>query len=384
MKRRTLLQSMIALPVAGALSGCKHHDGSKGILRVILQGPFGVVTVRRGDDYRINAFVPLDKNFDPNMQHQFRFGTPTSPAVGSEGEGKRFHLELGEKGLELGGWPPYRDHGFDDFNLRSIGDWRPEPDKYFIYLDLPAPDVITYIPPTLEVEFTKRPLTGSMPVQQILEYRVSDMDDVHLHSDTKELDDKRPVSISNLLQEYRKHWETPEHKQHEDEEQQYQERMSPHSGAPYSQRTFIEENLQQSLKSNISTFFFAVGLSEKYPVPQLDSHGVRFFNESLLPAFINRYNSGYDDLERRLEFFKLKNILGYGRGCQAGQVVDTVPGPSPSPSPSTSPVPSPYRPALYGDWVPLPHLRTVGSSDECTPGGVGAIAGGGTPTPTPT
>ncbi len=359
MKRRTLLQSMIALPVAGALSGCKRH-GSKSTLRVILHGPFGVVTVRRGDEYRINAFVP----HDPKLQHELRFPTPNDEGK-SEGLNTSYRFELREAGLELRGREPYRDHGFDDFNLGNIGEWRPEPDNYFIYLDLPAPDVITYIPPTLEVLFTPessahgRP--GSMPLDQILEYNISDLDDVRIRS--KELGDQPPVPILDLLRDYQKHWESQEHKQFE---------SMQGSKASSMQHTFIENNLRRYSNNNLATFFFGVGVVEKTTPEQLQAHGVTFFNESLLPAFRNHSNHDFDDLQRRIDNRKLQQIVGYGRGCQASPFVDTAPAPSPNASPSPSPSQTPYRPGVYTQWIPQPHLQTVVSAHDCMPGPVSA------------
>lgn len=79
------------------------------------------------------------------------------------------------------------DHGFDDFNV-TLANWPPKhpPDNY-VALDLPSPNVITYIPPLEGVIFGpgSSPRFGRLPENHVLEYKVRDASKVILHSPEK-------------------------------------------------------------------------------------------------------------------------------------------------------------------------------------------------------
>lgn len=321
MNRRRLLQSMIALPAMGVLNSCRGTEpAAKGTFKVFLHGPFGLV-VQTNNRNRITAFVPLD----PQKRHEFRVRTPMN-LVADETQGKRFSFELGDKGLEVSGRSPYIDRGFNDFILRHIGEWEPTPDKYFVMIDLPAPDVITFMSPAEGVLF-KDGRTGMMPLDHVLEYRMRSTNEVRFQS--KELGEQSALSCNELVQEFQKHWEAPRHKRN----------------AP-SQRPSIEEELSRCSNDDVSAFFFGVGLQDNYVDAEAEAHAVIFFNQALLPSFHNA--AGKERLE-------LQKILGYGPPCQ---------------SPSAESVDSPQLiPAAYGNSA-RGLYRTVSSIDDCKAGGL--------------
>src|SRR5205809_1628716 len=142
MNRRELLTGLLALPAAGALTACtrKHDDEiSKKIttLRIILQGPFAVVLEKNGGR-RIKAFVP----YDEGEKHEFYLQSPLEQmARPSTACRVGYQFELPDDGLEASRHVPYVDRGFDDVNL-TVNGWTPSLKDYFVYLDLPVPQVI--------------------------------------------------------------------------------------------------------------------------------------------------------------------------------------------------------------------------------------------------
>lgn len=320
MNRRKLLQGVIALPAMGLLSSCRGKEApAKGTLKVYLHGPFGVV-IQAKNQNRITAFVPTD----PQKQHEFYFEIPDDP-TGGESQGKRFSFELRDKGLEISGRQPYIDRGFNDFRLPHIGDWEPTPEKYFVSIDLPAPDVITFIGQAEGVQF-KDGRTGMMPLYHVLEYRMRDIDSVRINS--KELGEQRPLSCRELAQEYRNHGGSSLHKQ-----------TMP------SERPWIEEELSQC-SDDVGAFFLGVGLPEKSLDKERLSHAVTFFNEVLLPSFPKA--AGRERLE-------LQKILGYGQPCtgtNANADMRDLP------------------PAAYTEVEMPPRLLRVAAVDDCKGGGL--------------
>jgi hypothetical protein len=328
MNRRRLLQGLAALPLAGALSGCKERPAT-GTLKVILHGPFGVIVVKNGKDYRINAFVPSTPP-DMQLKHELRFRTPMKPPLGSESDGKRYTFELGKKGLQIADdRPPYLDHSFDDVNLGNIGDWKPERDKYFVFLDLPVPDVITFIPPAEGVLFTSG-RTGTMPIEHILQYQMRDSGDVRLG-------DQPPLSCSDLVNEFQKHWNSSD--DHRDQ-------------APPSQRPYMKAEFSRCSNADVAAYFIGVGLPDKTPDETLKDHAIHFFNDVLLKSF--------PATPRRAKL-ELRDILGYGPPCEAPPGAKNLPE---------------VAPTVYRDWMPEPHLRRVAAVEDCKIGGVSGCTTG--------
>jgi len=90
MNRRNLLKGAVAIPVATALNACSRErepsgppKGAQGTLKVILNGPFGVVLFSN-KDFRITAYVPSD----PEGEHELRFRGPAEVAGRETKKGK--------------------------------------------------------------------------------------------------------------------------------------------------------------------------------------------------------------------------------------------------------------------------------------------------------
>lgn len=125
-------------------------------LRVILEGPFAVVLQK---DYgnRIRAFVPHGDN------HVFFLN-------GTQRAGNGFHLRLLDDGLE-----PYSscqvDDGFAAFH-EPTAQWLLQ--DYYVSIDLPCPQTITYDQSLPAVLATDPSHKVKMPVNHILEYDFTD------------------------------------------------------------------------------------------------------------------------------------------------------------------------------------------------------------------
>jgi hypothetical protein len=332
MERRKLLQGMLALPVATAL-GCRHKDNTQprrsntklGTLKVYLHGPFAVV-LNTKNQFRIKAFVP----FDDDGKHEFRYPNPQKLVSESDADHrKRFEFILRDDHLELSGKRPRIDAGFGDFQIHT-GEWEPRPTEYFVSLDLPAPEVITFVPrATVPVAFVSGKL-GMMPLDHILEYRVRNSENIgkiRLHSPQLKSDDP-PITCQDMLSMHSEAMKAARAKGPKD-------MPMPH----------LEAEFKQCAESSEAAFFLGVGLSpDGFSIPAAKMHALNFFNNSLLPSFPNAP-------ERERE--KL-------------QAVDVVPcatagGASASPT---------LTPAAYQYPGPAPYFRQVASFDDCRAGGL--------------
>jgi hypothetical protein len=325
MDRRNLLQGLLTVPLMGLVGGCTEKDKKEqdeshtrnrhSSFKVVLHGPFAVVLPRNGQN-RVTAFVP----FDPKKEHELRFPTPFAPAK-TERAGS-FQFELGEGGLVRPDRPPYVDHGFDDVTIHS-GPWQPQPKQYFVYLELPVPDVITYIPPTEGVLFVgDKP--GTMPVTAVLEYGVHELGAVRLRS--KQHGEQKPLSAAELRDDYKKSPGGPNY-----ENQKIHQRMA------------LEREFEDWARSGASAFYFGVGLAPDAPEKGYD-HAIRFFNNTLLGAFPN----SPDAKSKRLEA-----IGDYGPPCGF---------------PSRSSPTAMLRSAVFKPEMLQPRLLQVASTDDCGAG----------------
>jgi hypothetical protein len=335
MNRRTLLKALASLPVAGALGGCRREPasdnkpagtpepspdgGQAGILRVALHGPFGVV-IEKSRQFRIQAFVPSD---DRKMHELRLLNLPSDKDVKRENGKDRYDFELLEDGLEVNRRQPYVDHGFDDFTIRP-GAWKAIPEEYFVYLKLPAPDVITFNPKAVEqVQFLGGNF-GTMPIDHVLEYRVRDWSKVRLRS--SQFNDLSPLGCSDLYDMYQK---IPP---------PLTTRKEPVPGS--------ELELVRCSDSSLRTFYLGVGLvPTDYGRPGFpEDHAVRFFNERLLPSFPNS-----PDAKSKL----LKAV--HVKPCQPSSQSYTMPQ---------------VVPAVQRYPLAKPYLLPVASIEDCRVGGV--------------
>lgn len=343
MNRRDLLQAMLAVPVVGAIGGCRHQNNDHhpippargGALKVILQGPFALVVDTKNHN-RIKAFAP----FDGDGKHEFRFGNPQDSFVSGEGDRSkrnRFDFKLSADGLEIDERQPHIDAGFADFTLHT-GDWEPTPDEYFVAVDLPAPDRITFTPPAIPVLLPGfKPETGPrfamMPTNHVLEYSVREFDDkIKLQSPHPQIGDKKPLSCSDLLGHYQQHWHEME-KAHRDTRQ----------------RVYTEAELNGCANSQVRVFFFGVGLPSKSPTFEMDAatHALEFYNNRLLPSFPH----SPDLASKKLLEVDVKPCQPVGNGTNRPMLI----------------------PAVQRYPVPQARLVPVSSADDCRAGGAIAI-----------
>jgi len=321
MKRRELLRGLFALSAVGVLNGCKEgaktdHDDphrepkNPAILKVVLQGPFAVVLKRKDERFTVSAFIP------PDPAHQFRFQTPTSVV---EKPAPKYHFTLGTEGLDLSERRPYLDHGLDDMYFH-LGEY-PAPD-YFVSIDLPGPDLMTFIPPSEPVVFVDGRLAFA-PLNHVLEYKIRDVSKVLLTSE--QLPEQHPLAFSGIFKGYQEHF---------DREKEYKDK--PGHG-PQFPRTKGE--LERPAEPQVYTYFLGVGvppgmLSDADAV----QHGLNFFNKKLVPLFPNS-----KDLK------PLSEIRDYGYPC----------------TPSGKTAPSRLKPAVLKESAAKPRLLLVSSAEDC-------------------
>lgn len=255
MNRRSLLKGVVALPIASSIAACRREGKPSATLRVILNGPFGVV-IDRDNDYRITAYVPTD----PNHEHELRFRGPAELAGSESKDGKppNYHYELLPEGLDVHRGNPRVDAGLYDFNFPHIGNWK-LPSEYLVAIDLPTPDAITFIPPAEPVVFGGSPTL--QPLNFLIEYRMRDPDDVNVKFGEKKV---RPMPCSELLKQYR---ETPNRT----------------GNQKRSQHKNIEEMLESCSPPDLC-LLFGVGFNPDKSQTDPEGHGIDFFNNVLLPS----------------------------------------------------------------------------------------------------
>lgn len=284
MNRRTLLQGLLALPVAGTLTACRSNDSNQtkpsdagrdtdsratGTLKVVFQGPFAVVLQMEGPRRvkSVIAFTP----FDPS--HEFHFGTPGKIIAPAGEKQKAFKFDLPQENIQRVE-STYVDHGFDDVTAHLDG-WKPGDASQFVSVTLPPPDIITYFPPAEPVQFVDRHI-GTAPLSAILEYRTTGK--VQLRSD--QLGEQPSTSIAQLYSDYKQHWSSNQGDFKQDSRGARQPR--------HPERDGIERELSDSRAADINTFYFAVGVAPGSMTPgQAAQHAVTFYNDRLLASFPN-------------------------------------------------------------------------------------------------
>ncbi|HEX2329782.1 MAG TPA: hypothetical protein VHN74_13735 [Candidatus Angelobacter sp.] len=333
MRRREFLSGLTTLPIAGSLTAfasTKDRDDDDkrrgSTLSVFLHGPFAVILNR--EKSRLTAYVPFaGKELQgPADAHEFVFQRLQKP-LATENVRQSFQFSPAD---HFPGSPelPYIDHGFDDFTVRTPN-WKRDPANYFVMLDLPLPDVITYIPPAEGVQFVNG-TTGIMPIQHILEYKVRDWKTARLRSNQKVPENElRPIPCAELYNEFREEMGSAGNK----------------SALPprHTQRTEVENYLARCARLNTGAFFFGVGLHRAGSEPEFEriakDHALRFFNKVLLPSV-----GDSPDVKNKA----LADIGEYGPMC----------------------IPPRGGTAQPTAFQAIPHLRMVSSSYDCRLGGL--------------
>jgi hypothetical protein len=249
----------LVLLVICALSACRHSSGNRplpppsGTLKIILNGPFAIV-LKRTDPSRIVVFTPRD----PLDKHRFYLNDLQTDLDGE----KNYHFKLLPAGLEISRRRPTIDPGLADFNAETDL-WQRE--EYFVTIELPVPDAITFAPPAQPVIFTNT-RHGSMPLNHILEYRQADLAEITLTS--PEVPDTKPVSAWELEKQFAHLCGRPQLQGvHRESCSEMRRLLSQASGAT-------------------STLFFGVGFPLRAEsgmnAGEDESHAISFFNEVLL------------------------------------------------------------------------------------------------------
>jgi len=284
MNRRHLLKAMLSVPVAGALGGCRHEhsdhhrfppSGGGGTLQVILQGPFAVVI--NDKDYTIKAFVPYTHSKNPQLEHEFRYAVPfdreNKNIFRENGKRNKYHFALKDDYLEPNNRMPHIDAGFADFRL-SVNGWKADKDDYFVMLDLPAPELITYrSSDPLQLGFLKGDKAKklvALRTSHVLQYRVRDFNDlkkVTVHP--PDLEEKHPISCADLRSGAKQPSTASEPAGHD-----RMERMAT--------------EFDQCSNNPIGALFFGVGLQDSaHDTQPVFDHAVEFYNNRLLAAFLS-------------------------------------------------------------------------------------------------
>jgi hypothetical protein len=300
-------------------------------LGIILQGPFGVV-VRNYDEHRITAFVPKTSQTD-RLEHEFRFLSPNREPL--EPCSAAYQFELQQKGLRTAQHSATIDRGFDDVRF-PLKKWVPDPDNYFVMLDLPHPDNITFIPPIYPALFESGQQSGerfgSAPLNYVLEYTVEEADSIRVNlkqgMSCSGTQDHPPLSSRELQEEYERY---------------------EHGTRDQAEVPFLSQRLQINhwLSQYSHLYFFGVGLHPymghgPMPPDRLE-HGVNFFNNKLLPAI-------HQD-QTIPPGAKLKTV-----GMNAFEHATMQ-----SETPSIG-----LRQAIWNRSIPQARFRTVSSPENCT------------------
>lgn len=324
MNRRGLLKGMMALPFANAL-GCRAGnapdavpeapDRGKGVLRIVLNGAFAIV-IQKNARNRLRVFSPRELS---NL-HEFYFNDPREPRSKTQAQ----NFELLPDGLELSRRAPEVDSNLAGFNVKTDL-WCQ--DEYFVTIDLPAPQKISFIPP-LHTATLSSGGQIRVPSVHVLEYRMTDPAKVRMVSE--EMKETKPLYFSDLVKNY---------------------------GGACSQRgaeaykadcQTMQKRYESAIPGSAAGYFFGVGLASGH---QDAGHAVQFFNTRVLASFPH--------LARKLE---LKSIYDAGA------------------NPKRSSLSSPQ--IIPADWQPetqTPRLLEVASVVDCLISGpiVTHPAGGG-------
>jgi hypothetical protein len=353
MNRRRLLQAMLSVPVAGALGGCRHEHTDPhrfppsrgGTLKVVLQGPFAVVIYTK-NQYRIKVFVP----YSDNNEHEFLYpsgfdhGNKNVFPEATDGKRNKYQFTL-EGNLEPSDRTPHIDAGFADFTLQVSG-WKASPndEDYFVALDLPAPDLISYRIPAEPALLSGGKLT-LMPTSHVLHYRIRDFDDLKkVKVSSPQLGERHPLSSADVSA-----WAL-ERAAVSGQKQGTVPDREPKSNSETAARDERMERMKSEFECfnhPVSWLFFGVGLP--YPQPGNSTHsaehGLDFFNNKLLGAFPTAL-----DLEKHRLLQVDPNICGAGAGGN-----------------------SMFVSAVQRYSMPQPRLVPVTSLTDCRAGTISAI-----------
>jgi hypothetical protein len=257
---------LLAVPVVlgiSMISACRHREAPRTVpptaatLDVIFNGPF-VIVLQNSEPSKVIVFTPRDK--------EGFHGFYVNDLEQSQDKQKNYHFKLSPDGLKAAASPSI-DTGLADFNFQTDS-WKREKD-YFVTIELPVPDKITFAPPQHQVTF-ENGATGFMSTNFIFQYLITEPGKIQAVSD--ELGSKRPLASAALQDKY----------------------LALCGVIGQSQKfhnSCIEMRnlLAQSAGAPISVFLFGVGRlptdQNKLSEDVEGLHAVQFFNEALLRSF---------------------------------------------------------------------------------------------------
>ena len=223
-----------------------------------MNGPFTLVLDQEQPD-RITFFCPID----PDKLHKFYLNGIAKPLDDGQDPKRTYHFELPANGLDIYARKhPYIDQCFRDITFKTDL-WQKT--DYFITLDLPVPDSIGFIPPEQPITFKRGKKEGSMPRNNVLEYKITDPDDVHMLSKQGKM---QPRPLKTLSEEYAERC-----------------RSYKANNAHQNACSDFEELFKSWDEQNVKTFLFGVGVDENLPEVERHAHAVKFYNESILTSF---------------------------------------------------------------------------------------------------
>lgn len=266
MNRRSLLQGLLALPVASAVGGCRDRDdgGTPGDpsaqvkrLLVVVEGQFAIV-LQKNNRWRVRVFTPSD----PQHLHKLHF--PGGAENASENLSHNF--ELATDGLTINYQKPELDR-LGSLNVPA-DQWCQE--NYPLTVDLPPPTSVSSVLPLVRVVF-ENGQRGCMAVVRVLEYHVTDVSKVKMVvSGGEEL---RPTPCTALIKRY-----TDACQQHEAGQPHSPDSRQRQSTLSCSERS---KQLASYFHDSDVLFFFGTGLTNTTD----QDHPKDFFNTQILKSF---------------------------------------------------------------------------------------------------
>ena len=236
---------------------------------VLLNGP--IVLVQTPDKPNvITAFSPRDPDdlhaFFPN---RLQDGMPQTK---KDGTPQAIHITLLPDGLK-----PASDSAIDSvidpYYPKELfvhtPTWKRPSDDYFVTIELPVPEKITFAPPLNPVTFADG-TQSFMATNFVLEYRVADYSKIHAVSHGS--NDFNPISSAALQEQY----------------------ATLCNGTDVRKRYYqscieIRNLLEQCAGAKTKVFFFGVGIPMEEALKKapeyLEAHAVDFFNKMILQSF---------------------------------------------------------------------------------------------------
>jgi len=269
MNRRSLLQGLLALPVAGAVGGCRHRyqGGNSGDpsarvnrLLVVVEGQFAIV-LQKNNRYRVRVFTPAD----PDHLHKLHFpGGSEQFEVKNASENQSHNFELATDGLTTS-WQKPELHRLGSLNVPA-DQWCQE--NYPLTVDLPPPASISSVLPLVRVVF-ENGKRGCMAVVRVLEYHVTDVSKVKMLASGGE--EVRPTPCTALIKRY-----TDACQQHE-----AGQRPDSRQAQPTLSCSERSKQLASYFHESDVLFFFGTGLTNTTD----QNHPIKFFNDQILRSF---------------------------------------------------------------------------------------------------